>query len=183
MVALLKDFVSFSKRRIFSFSQHFLSTDLVHLSIAHRDGAKKDLQSFVETFFKEDFDAESEDDTKPTILFSSYFEVPSSTKGENLSGNQTGPIYICGGPYVELDYDETIKQAKLLYEKMYPDDEFLPKAPEPEEIIIGDEDATEGGVNLGVLADLVDEGVEVEITENVEKGEEVVETTEEGKAE
>lgn len=38
---------------------------------------------------------------------------------------------------------------------MYPDDEFLPKAPEPEEIIIGDEDETNANVNLGVLADLV----------------------------
>lgn len=39
---------------------------------------------------------------------------------------------------------------------MYPEDEFLPKAPEPEEIIIGDEDPADGTVNLGVLADLVE---------------------------
>lgn len=58
---------------------------------------------------------------------------------------------------MELDYDESIRQTKLLYEKMYPGDEFLPKAPEPEEIIIGDEDATEGNVNLGALADLIDD--------------------------
>lgn len=55
----------------------------------------------------------------------------------------------------ELDYDESIAQARKLYEKMYPDDEFLPKAPEPEEII-GDEDPADGTVNLGVLADLVE---------------------------
>lgn len=72
---------------------------------------------------------------------------------------------------MELDYDESIRQSKLLYEKMYPGDEFLPKAPEPEEIIIGDEDATEGNVNLGVLADLLD-NIEVaeiaqEITEEI----------------
>lgn len=58
---------------------------------------------------------------------------------------------------MELDYDESIRQTKLLYEKMYPGDEFLPKAPEPDEIIIGDEDATEGNVNLGALADLIDD--------------------------
>ena len=66
---------------------------------------------------------------------------------------------------MELDYDESIRQTKLLYEKMYPDDDFLPKAPEPEEIIIGDEDGTEGGVNLGPLADLVDENEKVESVE------------------
>lgn len=59
---------------------------------------------------------------------------------------------------MELDYDESIKQSRDLYAKMYPDDEFLPKAPEPEEIVIGDEDAREGNVNLGVLADLIDDG-------------------------
>ena len=73
---------------------------------------------------------------------------------------------------MELDYDESIRQTKLLYEKMYPDDEFLPKAPEPEEIIIGDEDGTEGGVNLGPLADLVDE---IEKSESVESPEKVEE--------
>lgn len=50
---------------------------------------------------------------------------------------------------------------------MYPGDEFLPKAPEPEEIIIGDEDATEGNVNLGALADLVEQEKEKQTeTEN-----------------
>ncbi|CRK98236.1 CLUMA_CG011599, isoform A [Clunio marinus] len=112
---------------------------------------------FVETFFREDYPSENEDDdTKPTIIFSSYFEVPSSVKKSYTTETQNGPIYKCCGAFMELDYDESIRQSKELYEKMYPDDEFLPKAPEPEEIIMGDEDATEGNVNLGVLADLVD---------------------------
>lgn len=128
------------------------------MSISCRDGAKQDLQSFVETFFREDVKAETdEDDSKPTIIFSSYFEIPSSTKGNDSAKDQSGPIYTSCGPFMELDYDESIRQAKLLYEKMYPGDEFLPKAPEPEEIIIGDEDATDGNVNLGALADLVDQ--------------------------
>lgn len=54
-----------------------------------------------------------------------------------------------------MDYDESIRQSRLLYSKIYPNDEFLPKAPEPEEIIIGDEDETNVSVNLGALADLV----------------------------
>lgn len=147
---------------------HF--TDLTHLSITRRDGAKKDLQSFVETFFRED-SGEGDDDTKPTILFSTFFEIPSSTKGADAFENQSGPIYVCSGPFMELDYDESIRQTKLLYEKMYPDDEFLPKAPEPEEIIIGDEDGAEGSVNLGVLADLVDDGEKAENQSLVETSE------------
>lgn len=58
---------------------------------------------------------------------------------------------------------------------MYPDDEFLPKAPEPEEIVIGDEDAGGGNINLGALADLIEEGVEVkEVKENVDEAKEAM---------
>lgn len=66
---------------------------------------------------------------------------------------------------MELDYDESIRQSRLLYAKMYPDDEFLPKAPEPEEIIIGDDDGSDGNVNLGVLADLIEEKLTIESKE------------------
>lgn len=31
-------------------------------------------------------------------------------------------------------------QAKAIFKSMYPDDEFLPRAPDPEEIIIGGDD-------------------------------------------
>lgn len=106
-------------------------------------------------------DASLVDDAKPTIIYSSYFEIPSS-KREATAEDETGPIFTACGPFMELDYDESIRRSKLLYEKMYPGDDFLPKAPEPEEIIVGDEDPTEGNVNLGVLADLLDN---VEIAE------------------
>lgn len=68
---------------------------------------------------------------------------------------------------MELDYDESIRQSRLLYAKMYPDDEFLPKAPEPEEIIIGDDDGSDGNVNLGVLADLIEEKLTIESKEEI----------------
>lgn len=120
--------------------------------------------------------SENDDDTKPIILYSSFFEIPSSAKSADASSTQSGPIYTCSGPFMELDYDESIRQTKLLYEKMYPGDEFLPKAPEPEEIIIGDEDGAEGSVNLGALADLVDEKENVEVKSNDEESVETKET-------
>lgn len=154
-----------------------MTTDLVHLSTAYQNGAKRDLETFVDSFFSVEFNESSEDNPKPTILFSSFFEIPSSSKGVDASEAQSGPIYTCSGPFLELDYDESIRQTKLLYEKMYPGEEFLPKAPEPEEIIIGDEDATESGVNLGVLADLIDEIV-VSGNSTVEKAVEASESPE-----
>lgn len=139
---------------------------MTHLSTTCNDGAEKDFKSFIETFYRDSVDAE--DDQKPTILFAAFFEVPSSKTCENAADNQSGPIYTSSGPYMELDYDESIRQTMLLYSKMYPEDEFLPKAPEPEEIIIGDEDGTEGAVNLGALADLVDQD-EANLEKNEDK--------------
>jgi hypothetical protein len=139
----------------------YIFADLVHLSTSFQDGARADLKPFIETFLRHDHNDESEDDSKPTILYSAYFEVPASIRGHDYISEQNGPIYSCGGTFCELDYDESIKQSRMLYSKMYPDDEFLPKAPEPEEIIIGDtEDDREGTVNLGVLADLIAESTE-----------------------
>lgn len=109
----------------------------------------------------------TENDEKPTIIYSAYFEVPSSLNEFDYVEKQEGPIYQCCGPFMELDYDESIRQSKLLYQKMYPEDEFLPKAPEPEEIIIGDEDLDNANLNLGVLTDLVND-----ITDNESKDQE-----------
>lgn len=133
----------------------FSLLDLIHLSTPTVHGAKKDFDDFVNNSLRNDADA-SGDFSAPTILYQVYFEIPSSRKGVDHSANQNGPIFSCCGVFSELDYDESIAQARKLYEKMYPDDEFLPKAPEPEEIVVGDEDPADGTVNLGVLADLVE---------------------------
>lgn len=52
-------------------------------------------------------------------------------------------LILCCGPRCELDYDLAIENARQSYEKMFPGEEFLPRAPEPEEIIIGGEENEE----------------------------------------
>jgi Rab proteins geranylgeranyltransferase component A len=137
-------------------------TDLIHLSTLCESGAQKDLQQFLETFFREDFADNDENESKPTIVYSAFFEVPISRKNFDYISKQQGPIFKCCGPFLELDYKESIRQSRLLFAKMYPDEEFLPKAPEPEEIIIGDEDISNAAINLGALADLVPENEQKE---------------------
>lgn len=156
-------------------------SDLTHLSTTCKEGAQKDFQQFIETFFRHDFDSQCENDSKPTIIYSAFFELPGSIRGHDYVTNQDGPIYKCCGPFMELDYDESIRQSRLLYAKMYPDDEFLPKAPEPEEIIIGDEDGSDGNVNLGVLADLIEEKLTTESKEELIVTEQILEASEKEK--
>lgn len=56
----------------------------------------------------------------------------------------TDGIHVAGGPAFALDYDSYIAEAKEMFVKLYPDEEFLPRAPEPEEIVMeGYEDVQE----------------------------------------
>lgn len=151
---LCKKLWKFSER--FCFYSLSLFPDLTHLISKNKDGAKTDLKPFVDVLFKTT--QEIEDESLPLIIYSAYFNIPSSS-GSNLSSE--GPIYSCCGPFYELDYDETIKQSQMLYETIYPNEEFLPRAPDPEEIIFGDDKDEEAvnvsKVNLGVLGDLLNE--------------------------
>jgi len=57
------------------------------------------------------------------------------TKLENMWG--------ASGPVAELDFDVAIEQAREIYKGMFPGEEFLPRAPDPEEIILGGEEGEE----------------------------------------
>lgn len=57
-------------------------------------------------------------------------------KCQHSSSRNSANVHIACGPFFELDFDETIRQAKSMFNQIYPNDEFLPRAPDPEEIII-----------------------------------------------
>merc|ERR1719348_832351 len=66
----------------------------------------------------------------------------------SLSFNQTSVnqasscpnIWPAPGPGPELDFDQAIADAKNIYNGMFPGEEFLPRAPDPEEIIFGEDE-------------------------------------------
>lgn len=65
-----------------------------------------------------------------------YFNIPQCMKCQHSSGANSANVHIACGPFFELDYDESIQRAKAMFLEIYPNDEFLPRAPDPEEIII-----------------------------------------------
>lgn len=73
-------------------------------------------------------------------MFSCYFEIVGTERvGDDRSANSSN-IHIPAGPFNDLDYDRSIQEARAIFGGMYMNEEFLPRAPDPEEIIIGDED-------------------------------------------
>lgn len=72
----------------------------------------------------------------PNILYSSFFTI----SGFELKSNGSGLIQATAPPFYELDYDKSIQDARNIFSKLYADQEFLPRAPDPEEIVIEGED-------------------------------------------
>ncbi|GAB0096078.1 Rab proteins geranylgeranyltransferase component A [Sergentomyia squamirostris] len=127
---------------------------LIHITCDAEIDPRLDLQPYVDqilTFEEEQQEVEKmqeepqqsdSDDSfdiwrrrKPRILFSLYFTIPQCYKCDNYDKLPAGINLACG-PYLELDYDTSIIQGRELFTKIYPDDEFLPRCPEPEEIIL-----------------------------------------------
>ncbi|XP_018335207.1 rab proteins geranylgeranyltransferase component A 2 [Agrilus planipennis] len=115
---------------------------LVHMMTDQSNNPYDDLKYYVDTLFTksaENVNIEGGDvENRPQLLWSFYFSVPVSN---DFNFQKDLPnIFVCSGPDSDLDYDPSIKIAKGIFEKMYPDSEFLPRAPDPEEIVIeGDE--------------------------------------------
>lgn len=151
--------------------------DLMHLTSEQKVDAKADLQPFVDKLFKsktEAFEVESSERVKPEILFSCYFNIPSCLKCSFNSVKLPAGVNLACGPAYELDFDYSIEEARKIFSKLYPTDVFLPRAPDPEEILMDDEDATEVKLEDTEFAveaeksDLVDECNEASETETKE---------------
>lgn len=65
------------------------------------------------------------------------------TQTGSLRAFKTGVknLWSACGPISELDFDSAIEQAREIYTGMFPGEEFLPRAPDPEEIILGEENS------------------------------------------
>merc|ERR1712126_532105 len=81
-----------------------------------------------------------------SLLYSLSF-----TQSSGDHNGETGPgscIWSAAGPQHELDFDLAIENAKSIFSGMFPGEEFLPRAPDPEEIVFGDDDNNETETKL-----------------------------------
>ncbi|XP_054261403.1 rab proteins geranylgeranyltransferase component A-like [Macrosteles quadrilineatus] len=106
---------------------------------------RSDTQSQASQKNDEDKDVEGTDisqaviqPVKPQLLWSLYFNCP-ETSSCDLSADVPSNVHLCSGPDLDLDFEVAVKQAKDIFKKMYPDCEFLPRAPDPEEIVLDDD--------------------------------------------
>lgn len=107
---------------------------VVHLTCPSvQETAEQDLAPTVQMLF--DTSREGEDKSKPKALYILYFNVEDTTQAPLNENCPPGLILVSSpGPY--LDYEHPVIEAREVFHRMYPTEEFLPRAPDPEEILL-----------------------------------------------
>ncbi|XP_023255260.1 rab proteins geranylgeranyltransferase component A 1-like [Seriola lalandi dorsalis] len=118
----------------------FLSVDLVHLTCQSVGSAFEDLSPVVTRMFHT---PESHDQEKcPSVLWCLYFNMADGSEVEVEGHDLPSNIYLCSGPDGGLGHDHAIRQAELIFQKILPEDDFCPPAPNPEDIIYDGENTS-----------------------------------------
>ncbi|XP_072941819.1 rab proteins geranylgeranyltransferase component A 2 isoform X2 [Epargyreus clarus] len=102
--------------------------------------AESDLRPYAEKIFDMTGGDQTEHSEKPKCLWSLFYNVKDSSAAVR-SGSER--VHVCSGPDAGLDFDRAVEQAEQIFKKICPGEEFLPRAPDPEEIVFED-DATPG---------------------------------------
>ncbi|KAK6480435.1 rab proteins geranylgeranyltransferase component A 2-like [Huso huso] len=128
-------------------------TYLVHLTCPSSGTAKEDLSLVVSRLFSENVDADEKDADsgveKPSVLWALYFNMRDSSVAERSSYNLPSNVYVCSGPDSTLGSDHSIKQAESIFGQLFPDEEFCPPAPNPEDIIYDGDGAEAENAGFG----------------------------------
>lgn len=98
---------------------------------------------------------------KSQVLWSLFFNCPETSKCD-FTANIPANVYLCSGPDLDLDFEYAVTEAKEIFSKMYPDSEFLPRAPDPEEILLEGEESTPGPIFEGNCAKVENDGNKIE---------------------
>uniref|UniRef100_A0A673BNH9 Rab proteins geranylgeranyltransferase component A n=1 Tax=Sphaeramia orbicularis TaxID=375764 RepID=A0A673BNH9_9TELE len=148
-------------------------TYLVHLTCQSVGSAYEDLSPLVTRMFHTT-ESSDQGNERPSVLWCLYFNMVDGSglevEGHDLPSN----MYLCSGPDGALGHDHTIKQAELIFQKILPEEDFCPPAPNPEDIIY---DGENGNGNSAEGEELKDD----ELKDDEEPKEQEEELTEQEK--
>uniref|UniRef100_H3A535 CHM Rab escort protein n=1 Tax=Latimeria chalumnae TaxID=7897 RepID=H3A535_LATCH len=161
-------------------------TYLVHLTSPSVRSAKEDLEPIVSQLFIQ----YSEDDTgcalnteeeeKPRLLWALYFNMrDSSGVDRSLYEGLPDNVYVCSGADPALGSDCAVKQAESIFCQLFPEAEFCPPAPNPEDIVYDADGSQPGDAGFGTPVE-AEAKPEEDAAHGEEREGETAETKEEG---
>ncbi|KPJ15300.1 Rab proteins geranylgeranyltransferase component A [Papilio machaon] len=102
--------------------------------------AETDLRPYADKIFDLSGGDQTEETDKPKCLWSLFYNVKDTS---GAASSAAAGVHVCSGPDAGLDFDRAVEQAEQIFKKICPGEEFLPRAPDPEEIVFED-DVTHG---------------------------------------
>ncbi|XP_077983640.1 rab proteins geranylgeranyltransferase component A 2-like isoform X2 [Glandiceps talaboti] len=147
---------------------------VVHMTCKGSKTAKEDLKYAVDLLFEpaeeeSPSDAEQSGGTeteKPKVLWCMYFtQSDTSECVDEAFTDLPENVLVTSGPGPSIGFEHAVVQAKKLFEKICPGEEFLPAAPNPEDIIYVEDESEKKDVGF-------EEGTETPDSEEV-KGDQV----------
>lgn len=107
---------------------------VVHMTCASmNETAEDDLMPAVQLLFNVTSDRD-DDKSKPKALYTLFFNCEDTTQ-QPLNQSVPNGMVLVSSPGSYLDYEHAVHEAKEVFRRMYPDEEFLPRAPDPEDIL------------------------------------------------
>uniref|UniRef100_A0A3P8RYE9 Rab proteins geranylgeranyltransferase component A n=1 Tax=Amphiprion percula TaxID=161767 RepID=A0A3P8RYE9_AMPPE len=108
-------------------------THLVHLTCQSVGSAYEDLSPVVTRMFHT---PESPDrGSRPSVLWCLYFNMADGWGVEPEGHDLPSNVFLCSGPDAALGHDHAVRQAESIFQKILPEEDFCPPAPNPEDII------------------------------------------------
>ncbi|XP_013065929.2 rab proteins geranylgeranyltransferase component A 2-like [Biomphalaria glabrata] len=116
------------------------NTFIIHLTtISNHNDPSEDFNDVRETLFANEVSVQNEATVKPKILWSIYFNQEDNSKVKLTEDAVTNVLVASGGGDPGVDLDWCVAEAKVIFHTVCPTEEFLPKPPNPEDIILVDD--------------------------------------------
>uniref|UniRef100_UPI00358F624E rab proteins geranylgeranyltransferase component A 2-like isoform X2 n=1 Tax=Myxine glutinosa TaxID=7769 RepID=UPI00358F624E len=131
-------------------------TYLVHVTCPSSGSPWDDLAPIISPLFHFENEPESEP-SRPHVIMASYFSTSGSTGDMDAYQDLPLNLLLCPRPDPQLDFEAAVEKAKVLFQRMYPEEDFCPPAPEPEDIIYGEGNTTNPSEEAPDLTDADDD--------------------------
>ncbi|KAH9510030.1 hypothetical protein Btru_044867 [Bulinus truncatus] len=112
-------------------------TFIVHLTkVLSCEDPEEDFREVREKLFTVDNIGEPEEKKKPKILWSMYFSQEDNSQVRLTENAIANVLVTSGGGDAGVDLDFCVAEARNIFHTVCPDEEFLPKPPNPEDILL-----------------------------------------------
>eukprot|EP01114_Cavostelium_apophysatum_P013011 TRINITY_DN3063_c0_g1_i1.p1 TRINITY_DN3063_c0_g1~~TRINITY_DN3063_c0_g1_i1.p1 ORF type:complete len:594 (+),score=126.98 TRINITY_DN3063_c0_g1_i1:76-1782(+) len=106
---------------------------LVHFTTVASGTAREDLETAVQKLLKFTPEYDEKLENRPHVLYYAFFNYVAQVprEGSDMPAN----IFLCSNPAADIDASKSVEEARKIFNSIYPDQQFLPKAHEEDDLV------------------------------------------------